>query len=145
MKLRRLQLLTPAVKMAKFESVVKMNGRNIGYLNPAVLAKLADTTNGVFSHVVLAVLDDEGAEAAIGVGSAADVEALPLMYSRTQRTARVTLTRLVRLHPVLRVPKGQFRVFPASVRTEGDKEWLVLSLKQSRVEAAARRKRRGHK
>ncbi|HYF92115.1 MAG TPA: hypothetical protein VD969_07695 [Symbiobacteriaceae bacterium] len=83
----------------------------------------------------------DGAEAAIAVTTAANPEKVPVDWSSNQRTAKVSLYRLVAKYPVLRVPRGYLRKIPVTHRTVGDITFLVLNLKASTVEAVEKRKK----
>ncbi|HEY3366311.1 MAG TPA: hypothetical protein VGK74_14750 [Symbiobacteriaceae bacterium] len=137
-----LKQLTKEVIMDTYEMILKMSWRNLAYMNPMVMNKLAGTTHGVFNRVILYELDEEGAEAGIAVAGPNDQDSLLLRLHKSQKTGSLSLTLLVTKHSALRVPKGRRRVFPVSVRTEGDRTVLVLDLKQSVVEAAPVRKKK---
>jgi hypothetical protein len=137
-----LKQLTKEVFMATYEMFLKMSWRNLAYMNPMVMSKLASTTQGVFNRVLLHDLGEEGAEAAIAVAGPNDEGTLLLRLHKSQKTGSFSLTLLVTKHPALRVPKGRRRVFPVSVRQVDDTTVLVLDLKNSIVEAAPARKKK---
>jgi hypothetical protein len=125
-------LTAKTVQDTKFEQAVTMNWLNVGNLNPLVFKLLNATTAGVFNHVELGALDEEGNQAALAPAGPDSEGPLDLKVAASGRTARFTMTRLVTAHPALKVPKGRVRKFPVSVSANG--KYLVLDLKNSTIE-----------
>lgn len=126
------KVLTESVKEIKYEHFITMNSRNMGNINPVVFSMLQSTTPGVFGHVELGELDNEGARAALAASRSDAPGRLPLKTSDSGTTARFTMTRLVAAHPILRVPRGRIRKFPVKLDDSG--QFLVINLKDTTVE-----------
>lgn len=126
------KVLTESVKENKYEHFITMNCRNMGNMNPVVFSMLQSTTPGVFGHVELGELDNEGARAALAAATSDAPGRLPLKTSDSGTTARFTMTRLVAAHPILRVPRGRIRKFPVKLDDSG--QFLVINLKDTSVE-----------
>lgn len=131
------KVLTESVKEKKYEYFITMNWRNIGNLNPVVWNLLQSTTPGVFEHVELGALDDQGARAALAASTPDSDGRLELDVSDSGTTARFTMTRLVTAHPFLKVPRGRIRKFP--VRLDDSGKFLELNLKDTSVETVSSR------
>lgn len=127
-------VITADVKKTLFEEFITMNYRHLANINPVVTDALHKTTTGTFTFVEVGDIGDDGAEAALAVTTADNPNKIPIRFSASQRTARVTLTRLVIKHPALRVEQGYIRKFPVTSRTVDGVSFLVLGLKQSTVE-----------
>lgn len=135
-------VISKDVLLEKFQEFIRMNWRNQASFNPKIVSFLQSTTPGTFSSVELGYIGTEGAEAAIGVASDDSPDRILLKWHPSQRTAAITLTRLVTKYPALRVEKGYLRKFSVTLRTEGDVSFLVLDLKNSTVEPAPKKKQK---
>ncbi|HLN63874.1 MAG TPA: hypothetical protein VK464_20325 [Symbiobacteriaceae bacterium] len=129
------KVLTESIKETKYEHFITMNHRNTGNMNPVVFSMLQSTTPGVFGHVELGELDNEGARAALAASTPDSPGRLPLNTADSGTTARFTMTRLVAAHPILRVPRGRIRKFPVKLDDSG--KFLVINLKDTSVEVVS--------
>lgn len=129
--------LTDHTRLEQYLWMITMNSKNMANVNPLVKKGLDSTASGPYDKVVLALLDEAGAEAAIVGGDKTAEGALRLIASESGDTARFSLTLLVTKYPSLRVEPGRVRVFPARVRDENGKKMVVLDLLNTSVEVPA--------
>lgn len=129
----RFEVLTREVITESIKETLRMDARKLGLMNPVVYAKFRSTAEGVPSHVLIVRLDEDGNEAALVPAGQGVDGALKLQLSKSQRTARFSMARLVMKHPALKVAKDRQREFPVSLREENGRTVLVIDLKGSTV------------
>lgn len=124
------------LKESPDEDKLAMNFNKQANLKRAHLKVLREAHRAPFGKVVIGLLDKEGSEAGIRVADPEEADAMPIHKSKTDTGAKISLTRLVRKFPALKVAKGRVRLFPISQRVIDGKTCLVLDLVNTTVALA---------
>ena len=135
--------LTSASKLKKYRSFMKMNHRSRAGINPVLMGWLAKTVGGIaFTHVILDMIDAEGAEIAMRAAYGGEEGAIELETSPTGRAGKLLLSLITAEWPGYKVQKGRLRTIPVEFRPEEKPPCLVLKMVDSTIELSPKKKKK---
>ncbi|HEY3366107.1 MAG TPA: hypothetical protein VGK74_13710 [Symbiobacteriaceae bacterium] len=120
-----------------------MNWRSLASVNPVLMGWLAKTVGGIaFTHVILDMIDAEGAEIAMRAAYGGEEGAIELVINPTGRAGQLLLSYITAELPGYKVQKGRLRTIPVEFRPDETPPCLVLKMIDSTIELSPKKKKK---